>query len=177
MSEEGKIKGFIFDYVMDYVKRKWGIRGIEKIGFDEKHIVPERWYPIEDFLDSLHRVDKELGSGDESTAEDLAYTTMIKEERWRSIFKDEDPKEVFSRTKYQDKEYLFSDFSTHTENDDIIVEMVTDVEKDEYARLWSRFYLGQLKAVHELCSGESNIDYRYDFSEDKKKTIYTIKAD
>ncbi len=85
---EGKIKGVHLLNVIDYVKHKRGIHGIDEFfkiinednsfhdQIKEGNLIPKNWYPYVVYLKFLRTADKITGNGDLSKCYDIGYKTV-----------------------------------------------------------------------------------------------------
>ncbi len=88
MTFEGKIKGVHLLNVIDYVKHKRGIQGLNEFfkmvnegsSFHDiikgDNIIPKNWYPYEIYLKFLRVADLITGNGDLSKCYDIGYQTL-----------------------------------------------------------------------------------------------------
>ncbi len=172
--EEAKVKGFLFHYALDYVTRKWGNAGLEKLGVGGKtDYIYERWYSFDDFLDLLEKI--ELGWGDPETSHSyrIAFETMTSDIRWQTVFKGKDPRDLFLDTKYQNTEYVCGEFENWLDGpNNIVTKMVLWCMDWERAKLFAQFYHGQLSAVLKMTSRKGDIKMDHEEEEGAMVTYY-----
>jgi len=155
---EAKVKGFLFHYATDYVEKKWGNAGLERIGMKKDRYIFEKWYPMDEFLDLLTAIEGEWGKVDPPYPYKIAYSTMTHDVRWPSVFRGKDPRDLFLETKYQNTEYVCGDFEAWRDGEfNVVTRARLWIRDHEKARLFAQFYYGQVMAVLKMTGKKGDI--------------------
>ncbi len=167
------VRGNFFQQALDYVKRRRGMDGLDMIGVYHDQYLPEQRYPFVDFCTLLSIIYTTIGDGTYSDVSKLGKDILINDDRWRLLFKDKDPKDVFTTTKRQEDRYMVGDFDVKSvEHRKITLTMTMWSGKKEHQEIWAEFYKGRLEGVLELTGYEGTVGVKKG-----KKGIYnyTIK--
>ncbi len=145
------IRGNFFQQALDHVNRRWGQAGLDKIGESHDNYLPEQTYPFENFCELLLKISNVLGEHSITDFSKLGGDMVRADERWKLMFKGQNPKEVFSTTKRQDDRYQVGNFELESAKDsEVKLTMKLKVGKKEHRGLWVEFYKGRLAGVLEL---------------------------
>jgi len=119
---KAKVKGDLFICTMEYIKKKWGRKGLEAVDARPEDYPMEKWYPFEDYCDLLGRIGRELGQDNGKLVAHMGEEMMSHDVRWRTIFKGKKPEDIFTSTKRQDAQYAVGHMNVvDTENHNVIL--------------------------------------------------------
>lgn len=156
--EEAKIKGFMFQKSLEYVKKKLGKKVFEELGYNPDQFQPEKWYPFQDFCTLLARIDYMLSDYYTDNTFKLGYEIMYNDDRWHHLFKDKDPGDIFSTYKRQDAQAQVGEFETNTVEDGRIqVKMTVWSDDPDHNRYWSEYYHGNFKAILDITGRKGTV--------------------
>lgn len=148
---EPKVKGNFFQRIVIFVKKKTGESGLTKLGLSPDTYVHDRWYPYNEFCSLLQRTQDLLKDAKTSVSYKLGYETMHGDERWHSLFKGQDPKDVFGTNKRQDALFMVGRFEIQSVQDGRVEVKMSLWSKDEANnRLWAQFYHGVMQGVMDI---------------------------
>jgi hypothetical protein len=148
---------------------------MDRVSVGMGEYLPEGWYPFGDFCRLLSRIHNDLGKGDPVHIFRMGKRTVIDDDRWRNLFQNKNPKEVFTTTRRQEAQYDVGDFIVKSvkEGHITIRASLWDCEETE-AALWSEFYRGRISGILELTGRDGKVEMDTDFTEDKKCCTYEI---
>lgn len=156
--DEAKVKGFMFQKSLEYVKKKLGKKVFTELGYDPGQFQPEKWYPFSDFCLLLARIDYMLSDYYTDNTFKIGYDMMFNDERWQTLFKDKDPKDIFTSYKRQDAHVQVGEFETESvEAGRIKVKMSVQSEDPDHARYWSEYYHGNFKAILDITGKKGTV--------------------
>jgi len=173
--DEAKVKGFMFQKSLEYVKKKLGKRVFEELGYDPEQFQPEKWYPFTDFCMLLARIDYMLSDYYTDNTFKLGYDMIFNDERWQTLFKEKDPLEIFSTYKRQDAQVQVGEFITQSvEEGRIKVKMVVNSQDPDHVRYWSEYYQGNFKAVLDITGKKGTVGLNRDPDGSYNICIYDV---
>jgi len=173
--DEAKVKGFMFQRSLEYVKKKLGKKVFEELGYNPDQYQPEKWYPFADFCVLLTRIDYMLSDYYTDNTFKLGYDMMFNDERWHHLFKDKDPLEIFSSYKRQDAQYQIGEFTTESVEEGMItVRMVLWIDDPDHSRYWSEYYQGNFKAILDITGKKGTIGLRRDPKDSYNSFLYEV---
>ena len=173
---EGRIKGKIFEYTLEYVARRWGQNGLDTVSMVPGKYLPERWYPLSDFCYFLSEICTNLSHGDTSNISRIAHEIVRNDEGGRILFKGKDPAEVFMSTKHQDEQYDVGKFDVEAvEAGHISIHMTPLIEDEHCVELWCEFYQGYIKGILFLTDHLGEVDKTLHLEKEPKSCTYDIK--
>lgn len=157
---------------MEYIKKKWGRKGLEAVDARPEDYPMEKWYPFEDYCDLLGRIGRELGQDNGKLVAHMGEEMMSHDVRWRTIFKGKKPEDIFTSTKRQDAQYAVGHMNVvDTENHNVILKEKLWEPSCKYSELWNNFYQGRLQGVLNLTGRKGNVQV----SREKELIKYHIK--
>jgi hypothetical protein len=163
MMDEAKVKGFMFQKSLEYVRKKLGKKVFEELGYNPEQFQPEKWYSFTDFCLLLARIDYMLSDYYTDNTFKLGYDMMSNDERWVNLFKGKDPREIFSTYKRQDAHVQIGEFITESvEEGRIKVKMELWTEDADHSRYWSEYYHGNFKAILDITGKKGTVGLHRD---------------
>jgi len=155
---EPKVKGNFFQRIVIFVKKKTGEGGLKRLGVSSETFVHDRWYPYSEFCSLLQKTQDLLKDSKTSVAFKLGYETMHSDERWNSLFKGQDPKDVFGTNKRQDALFMVGRFEILSVQDGRIEVKMSLWSKDENNnKLWAQFYHGVVQGVLDITGKQGQV--------------------
>jgi|GEM_PF-2458738 len=153
------VRGNFFMQALDHVKRKWGQVGLDRIKESHDSYLPERTYPFEQFCELLSKISERLGEDTISDYSKLGGDMVRNDERWKLMFKGQDPREVFTTTKRQDGRYRVAVIEVESDDvGEVRLNMRVDVGEKGQQEMWAEFYKGRLEAVLELTGYRGEVE-------------------
>ena len=172
---EPKVKGNFFVRIHNFVRKKLGGGGLEKIGVGSEEFRIEQWYSYDDFCRLLKKCEELLPDHEPSTTFRLGHFTMAEDERWQTLFRGQDPKEVFGTNKRQDALFMVGRFEIQKVEDDMVqVKMTLWSKEDEHNGYWADYYWGVMAGVLDMTGTEGEVTMDVQAEGEKKAWIYTI---
>ena len=168
---EFKVKGEVFQTILELVADRWGADSIGKIGAKNGVYNTDQWYPFEEFSQLLSIVKSSVGNNNPLVIYQLGLNTMKREQRWNELFSALDPADVFQSTERQDTEYRVGTYTAVPKSPKHI--QVT-MECDDPSPEWCEFYRGRLQGVLEL-TGRTGVVHLLPARENKLVRTYDIK--
>ncbi len=170
------MKGDLFEKTFDYLEKKRGRMGLEKLSFNKENYPVVKWFPFSEYCQLLKEMYKELMDEDISQFYRMGYGMIEDDVRWRTVFEGKDPSDIFSTVKRQKEQYVVGEISSEKVGDKHIkITMEINTEDELYAKLWSESYHGRIHAVLDLTGYEGDVEKTLEFDGDKKACIYDIK--
>lgn len=171
-----KIKGDLFEKTFTYIKGKKGEMGLENLSFDEEDFPEGGWFPLSIYCALLKEMYEKLMDEDISDLYRMGYNMINDDERWKSVFKDKDPHDIFTTNKRQDEQYKVG----RTESrviDEGHIRIRLDMETTDplYVELWTELYLGRIQAVLDVSGYEGKIEKHIDDERGNNICYYDIR--
>lgn len=155
-----EVKGDLFRNTLDYVTKRWGKVGLEKLTMRQEAFLPQGMYPFTDFCDMLSKIEKDLANGRAESIWRLGKEMIVNDVRWQAFFRSKDPNDIFTSTKRQDSQYLVGTFKTERKDiGHITIEVEMWKTTEESCRLWNEFYKGRLQGVLDLTNHKGEVEY------------------
>ena len=146
--DESKVKGFMFERALNYIKKKLGTNALDDLGMAPVQFLQERWYPLSDFCSVLAHIDYQLSDYHTENVYKLGLDMIIVDPRWAHLFRGKDPKEVFTSTLRQDDSFKVGDFETVSIDEGRIkLKMHLLTDDPDHIRLWQEYYRGCLDGI------------------------------
>lgn len=173
---EPKVKGNFFDRVYICIKKSMGAAGVEKIGMSPDGFDLERWYPYADFCEYLRKASISFEDNPVAQPQKLGYNAMFKDERWKTMFKGQSPKDVFGTNKRQDALFMVGRFLIEKVEDDMVqVRMTLWSTNGEDNKLWAEYYTGVMEGVLALTGTEGTVETMEGEEDTKKFWTYIVR--
>ncbi|MGM0510788.1 MAG: hypothetical protein ACQESD_06640 [Thermoplasmatota archaeon] len=171
-----KIKGDLFEKTFDYLEKKSGKMGLEKLSFDRENYPVVKWFPFSEYCRLLKEMYEEVMEKDPSQFYRMGYGMIKDDVRWKTVFQGKNPSEIFSTVKRQKEQYVVGDIKSERMGDKHIkVTMEINAEDELCARLWAESYHGRIQAVLDFTGSDGKIEKTLEFDKDRKACIYDIK--
>ena len=175
MMDDAKVKGYMFQRSLEYVKKKLGKKVFEELGYNPEQFQPEKWYDFEDFCKLLARIDYMLSDYYNDNTFKLGYDMMFNDNRWQTLFRDQDPGDIFTSYKRQDAQARVGEFeSSVLEDGRIQVKMKVWSEDPDNARYWSEYYHGNFKAILDITGRKGTVGLHRDPEGDYNCFVYDV---
>lgn len=168
---DSKVKGDILLRILDQVIAKWGVNGLDIIGYDPSGYREEQWYPFPEICGLLAAIKSRLGNNNPLSVYQMGFRTVKEDSRWQGIFEDMDPGEVFLTTSRQDAQYVVGEHRTERLGPKHVrLDLLTE-ERDP---VWFEFYRGRLQGVLEL-TGRTGVVHLMPWDGKSGSRIFDIK--
>ncbi len=166
------VKGDLIQRVLAFVMIVWGDEGLEKIKRNPDQFEKNDWFPISEFTSLLKDIDEILDEGVSPAIYQMAHTMMRNDFKFRTIFKNKDPKYVFMTTKRQETLIKGGRYLAKAVDDHHVRIEMSGWSDDPR---WYEFYRGRLQGVLELTGREGTIEMTSANSSNGQVYFYDIK--
>ncbi len=171
-----KVKGDVFDKTFEYVKKKAGKNGLEKLSFKKENYPIVKWFPFSEYCKLLDEIQKEIMNDDISKIYDMGYYMIKDDIRWRTVFKNKNPVEIFSTSKRQKEQYVVGEFKSElVDEGEIRIKLMIEHEEDLCTDLWCESYHGRIQAILDLTEFDGDIEKELNRYEKKTICDYHIR--
>jgi hypothetical protein len=172
---EPKVKGVFFQRIFQFAKKKLGRQGVADLGIAAEDFNTDRWYPYSDFCRLLDKTQQLVKDTKNPTSFKLGHDAFAEDERWRSLFKDQDPKDIFATNKRQDALFIVGRFEV-VKTEDTLIKLRMAPWSKEYKdnAVWAQFYHGVLKGVLDITGKTGQVDIEEAQEKNETVWVYTI---
>ena len=175
MMDDAKVKGYMFQKSLEYVKKKLGKKVFEELGYNPEQFQPEKWYPFQDFCVLLARIDYMLSDYYSDNTFKIGYDMIFNDDRWQNMFKDMDPVEIFTSYKRQDAHAQVGEFTNDVlEDGRIQVKMIVWSDDPDHARYWSEYYQGNFKAILDITGKKGTVGLHRESESGYNSFVYDV---
>ena len=172
---EPKVKGNFFERVLQFVKKKLGPKGLEEMGVTPGDHNIDQWYPYSEFCEILRSSQDLFPDLHPTTIFKIGHFTMARDERWQTMFKGQEPKDIFSTNKRQDALFMVGRFLVEKVEDNMVqVRMTLWSNEEEHNHLWAEYYWGVMSGVLDLSGTEGEVTMDVDDEGDRKAWVYRV---
>jgi hypothetical protein len=172
---EAYVKGNLFQHSLEYVQHKWGQYGSDVLSINKNDFLPERAYPIADFCKLLSKVSNKLGKGQSSDMYFMARGMIKKDDRWQTVFKGQDPLEVFTSTKHQEDQYSVGDHKVEkSETGHVRIKFTPSFDNEDWMKVWCEFYRGRLHGVLDITGHPGTVEMKFKKKRKKRICLYDV---
>jgi hypothetical protein len=169
--EEAMIKGGFIIRALEYVVRKQGQDVLKEFSKPPEFYQEEHWYPFEDFCECLVRIEEIFADDRKDNLFLVGKDTIKRDDRWNTMFKGQDPKQVFGVNTRQNDQVKIGDFQIEENKDGYIrIRMELWSGDFEQTRLWSHFYTGCSQTILDLTGRKGYVSQRPD--PDNRAVVY-----
>jgi hypothetical protein len=173
--EKARIRGELFQQVMDYIHKKWGSDGLEMLGMEIDHFKPDAWYDLDEFCELMDSLYTTLGISDPKEPFRIGKWMVTSNPRWVAVFKGKDPGDVFTGSKNQELEYVVGEFKgIHSKGNEISIHSTIWTTNNRHLELWSEFYRGRMQGVLDLTGRRGMVTKVADMLEKEATCTYGI---
>lgn len=156
--DETKVKGELYRKSLKYLQKKLGQEGMKKIKRTPDDYAKDKWYPFSDFCSLLTKIDYFLSDYYINNLYKMGYHLLASDNRYQTLFRSQDPREVFLSNNRQDALMQVGQFKILDSKDrSIKIQMSIASDDPDHVRMWTDYYQGCVKAVLDLTEKRGDI--------------------
>ena len=173
--ENARVRGELFQEVVEYIHKKWGTDGLKVLGVDLEQYLPDAWYDLEEFCELLDGLFGKMGIKDPNEPFKIGKWMVTRNARWAAVFKGKNPDEVFSSNKNQQLEYVVGEFKgIHSSIREVSIHSTIWTTDKRHLDLWCEFYRGRLQGVLDLTGRRGEVGTVSEMLEEEATCTYRI---